>query len=132
MSKKLKTLVPADAVLAEVTIAGHTVTAICRMGKTLGRALKLEPLYVRAEDFERLARIDEVARIAVDPNVRLPAVARTDMPTMPPPPAVDGAAVCLNCGIHKAALDELGGCPRAVAGVHPTDCLLAQEARLAS
>jgi hypothetical protein len=114
---KTRSIIPKNAVLAEIEHKGFRVTAICEMGRTVNRTLRLRPLFVSLEDFDHLTEVMTVAisksaEILDAPGVREHlkfAASATAGEVTDATVHVDAA--CLECGLHRAALDEIG-CPR--------------------
>ena len=122
---KTRSIIPKNAVLAEIEHNGHRVTAICEMGRTMNRTLRLRPLFVEVAHFDELA---QVLRATMS-NMELMSMERQVMETQPvssepaPLQITQSDAACIECGLHQAAIAEIG-CPRSLDIPAPPNCLV--------
>lgn len=111
--------------LAIVPVGGVEMTCIANT-KVAGGVASFEPLFVHIDDVRRLIESRQpptkpAYRQTEPVPAEAPAKGRTARKE-PAPDEVAATAACTGCGLHAAALDELG-CPM---GGKPVDCIRKQ------
>jgi hypothetical protein len=103
---KPKSILSKDAALAEMNLFGRPATTIVELNRTVNRTLRIEIKYVSYDDFKVILETmaAEINRLHEQPMLQHTPSA--------PPQAIDIENACTQCGLHMAAINEIG-CPKA-------------------
>lgn len=108
---KPKSILSKDAALAEMNLFGQPVTTIVELSRTVNRTLRIETKYVSYEGFLKIVETlaAEINRLNEQTT---PQHTLQHTPSAPPQQAIDIENACTQCGLHMAAIHEIG-CPKA-------------------
>lgn len=106
---KPKSILSKDAALAEMNLFGRPTTTIVELNRTVNRTLRIEIKYVAYDDFKAIldTMVAEINRLHEMGHSPQPAPAKPE-----PSGPVDVTEACTQCGLHSAAIREIG-CPMA-------------------